>query len=55
MTFEGETKPGEPDLYLFTKLTLQELRDDDTAPETPAKPKPVAEEKAPTPKPQEGK
>ncbi len=28
MTFESEPRPGEPNLYLFVKLSVQELRDD---------------------------
>lgn len=38
MTFQARPKKGEPGLYLFVKLGVQELRDDPTEPKAVAKP-----------------
>ena len=59
MTYTSEPKPGEPNLYLFLKVSVQELRDDVTLrtpdaqakpetrpkPKTPPKPKPKPQDK----------
>jgi hypothetical protein len=38
MTFEAQPKAGEPNLYLFIKAIVQELRDDQPAAKPEAKP-----------------
>lgn len=47
MTFQARPKKGEPGLYLFVKLGVQELRDDQPQPKAVGKPDAAPEKKPP--------